>query len=357
MRRWIRGFVLLLMVLTIGVKPVKAIENEIKELKCNNESIKAMENIEYIIKTDGDDLIKLDFKVFDHNKKEILNYFENSSPPFFAGDSIDINLKFNENGIYYIIVYLKKFRSDEVVHEKEYKVNCGNVSEESDTPEKTPAKNDTSNNNSSKKEDVNKDVARGEKIAYLTFDDGPSANTYKILDILDKYNIKATFFVLGKNAENNKTILKKIHENGHVIGNHSYSHEYKYIYSDVDNLISEINKTDEIIKSVIQGYDSKIFRFPGGSFHRTEAKKAVDEMGYKHFNWHIDSGDTRASLVPANQIKENVINNLWKKKIVILFHDAGGKKTTPDALPGIIEELIDRGYRFEALVEDSFKSF
>jgi len=347
MKRWIRCFVLLLVVLMIGVNPVKAIDNEIKELKCNNESIKAMDNIEYVIKTNGDDLIQLDVKVFDHNKKEILSCFENSSPPFFAGDSMDVNFKLNKNGIYFIRVYLKKFGNNEVVQEKEIKVNCGDISEEIHNPKK----------NTSEKKEANKNVTKGDKIAYLTFDDGPSANTYKILDVLDRYNIKATFFVLGRNVENNKKILEQIYENGHVVGNHSYSHEYKYLYSDVDNLIGEINKTDKIIKGIIEGYDRKLFRFPGGSFNRTKAKNAVDELGYKHFNWHIDSEDTKASLVPSDKIEEAVIKNIYRNKIVILFHDAGAKTTTPDALPGIIEELLDRGYRFEALVEDSFESF
>lgn len=107
MKRCLRCFVLVLIVLTIAVNPVKAIDNEIKELKCNTESIQEMENIEYVIKTEGDDLIQLDFKVFDYNKKEILNYFDNSSPPFFAGDSLDVNFKLNKNGIYYIKVFLK----------------------------------------------------------------------------------------------------------------------------------------------------------------------------------------------------------------------------------------------------------
>ncbi|WBW97441.1 polysaccharide deacetylase family protein [Oceanirhabdus sp. W0125-5] len=347
MRKWTRCLVLLFLVFIIGVKPVKAVNNEIKELKCSNKSIKPMENIEYTIKTDGDDLIQVEFKVFDHNKKEILSYFQNYSPPFAAGDSIKVNTKFNKQGIYFIKVYLKNFLSNEIVNEKEIKVKCGNVIEEIDIPKKTP----------SKKEEEKKREPKGEKIAYLTFDDGPSANTYKVLEVLDKYNIKGTFFVLGKNAEKNKKTLKKIYDDGHVIGNHSYSHDYNYIYSDVDNLISEIKRTDELIKSVIEGYNNKLFRFPGGSFHRTEAKEAVDELGYKHFNWHIDSGDTREVLVSADKIAKNVLSNIWRDKVVILFHDAGAKKTTPDALPEIIEGLLDRGYRFEPLVEESFNSF
>lgn len=205
--------------------------------------------------------------------------------------------------------------------------------------------------------EAQREAARNQKIAYLTFDDGPSANTYKILDVLREYNVKGTFFVLGKSVEANKDILKAVHDQGHAIGNHTYSHNYDYLYSNVDNFMGEIYKTEELIKSIIPDYKTKMIRFPGGSFGRTKHQKAVEKAGYKHFNWHVDSEDSKAILVPVEHIKESVFNTLWYRRIVILFHDTEVKTTTPEALPGIIEYLRKEGYKFEMLVEDSFNSF
>lgn len=200
-------------------------------------------------------------------------------------------------------------------------------------------------------------VENKEKIIYLTFDDGPSSITTKVLDILDEYDIKATFFVIGKLAEEYPKLIKDINDRGHIVANHTYSHNYKHIYSDSNNLIDEIKKTDKILAEIIPGYNVKIFRFPGGSFNRKRFIPEVEKLGYKHFNWQIDSGDTHASVVPVETIVDNIMGYLWYDKSIVLFHDAAGKKTLPEALIQTIEALKEKGYKFEQLKEDTMSSF
>ena len=125
-----------------------------------------------------------------------------------------------------------------------------------------------------------------EKVAFLTFDDGPSSNvTPKILDVLKKENIKATFFVLGTMVKANPEVLKREKKEGHYIANHSYSHEYSKIYKSSNAVLKEYNKTEEQIKRALgnENYSSNLFRFPGGSTGgeydkvKEKAKKELDE--------------------------------------------------------------------------------
>lgn len=106
-----------------------------------------------------------------------------------------------------------------------------------------------------KKEEAKRaeDKKNSKKVAYLTFDDGPSVkSTPIILDVLKKYDIKGTFFVLGKMVEQNPKILKRVYDEGHQIGNHSYSHNYNYLYKDSENFMEEIYKTENLIKSAVE---------------------------------------------------------------------------------------------------------
>ena len=192
------------------------------------------------------------------------------------------------------------------------------------------------------------------KFAYLTFDDGPSTNvTPRILDILDKYNIKATFFVTGTNASAHNDIIKEIYKKEHVIANHSYSHNYSAIYSSTTALINEIEETYNTIKKVIPSYDTKIFRFPGGSYGKDDSfKLAVKKDDYFYYDWNALNGDAEGYLLPKEKLisrtKETVKN---QASVIILMHDASVKTTTADSLPDIIEYLIDSGYEFKTLEE------
>ncbi len=193
------------------------------------------------------------------------------------------------------------------------------------------------------------------KVAYLTFDDGPTTNiTPQILDILDNYNIKATFFVIGSLAEVNKDVLKDVEIRGHTIGNHTYSHDYKLIYSSVNMLIKDIDKADEVLEDILTNYERGLFRFPSGSFKKYQFIEAVKDKGYKHYDWNALNGDAEALNVPVNKLISNVKKTVCdKNKVIILMHDSQTKQTTVDSLPDIIDYLIEEGYSFETL--DSYK--
>lgn len=108
------------------------------------------------------------------------------------------------------------------------------------------------------------------KRAFLTFDDGPSAVTPTILEVLKQENVKASFFVLGSRVEAMPDIIKRIYEEGHYIANHGYSHTYSAIYSSPQAVLDEYNKCNEAVKKAIgkQEYNSHLFRFPGGLVRR-----------------------------------------------------------------------------------------
>lgn len=194
---------------------------------------------------------------------------------------------------------------------------------------------------------------KNEKAAYLTFDDGPNHKvTPQILDILKQYDIKATFFVTGKAIESNKDILKREKEEGHVIGNHTYSHNYKNIYASTSAFLQDLAKNDELIHSIVGEYDNKLIRFPGGSFDKSRAayRQVVTDAGYHYVDWNCLNGDAEASNVPVEKLIERVKQtSQGKNRIVILMHDAGGKEATVQALPQIIEYLKAQGYSLKAL--------
>ncbi len=200
------------------------------------------------------------------------------------------------------------------------------------------------------------------KTCYLTFDDGPSDNTLKILKILKKYNAKATFFVIGTNSK--LEYLEKIEKGGHAIGLHSNTHDYSKIYKSTDAFFKDINKLSKKIDNKI-GIKTKLLRFPGGSNNlvskqykkgvMTDLVTEVQIKGYAYFDWNVDSGDASGHNVSANKIKKNVLNQAKNKNsICVLMHDTAAKGTTVKALPGIIEGLKMQGYKFEVLTEETY---
>lgn len=201
---------------------------------------------------------------------------------------------------------------------------------------------------------IEEEKTKDKKIAYLTFDDGPSKHsTPEILDILSEYDIKATFFVLGKMAKINPDMIKRINEEGHSIGHHSYSHNYSYIYKNTNNFFGELNSTEKVLKDILgEDFETKLLRMPGGSFekHKQKFLKLAKESGYRNYNWNALNGDAEGISIP----KDKLVNRLkstakGKKEIIILMHDTDAKKTTVEALPEIIEYLIKEGYEFRAL--------
>ncbi|ERI94388.1 polysaccharide deacetylase [Clostridiales bacterium oral taxon 876 str. F0540] len=240
------------------------------------------------------------------------------------------------------------------------------------TPDKAPiivlpvddSKQDKKDNtadkiNNEKKDDhkdiskpVNKPIKKGDKVAYLTFDDGPSVGiTPQILDILKKNNIKATFFVIGKNIAPNKDIFLREKSEGHAIGNHTFDHNVDFIYKAPKNLVDEFKQGESTIKEFYPGYKAKIVRFPGGSKNRPkEYREAVRAAGYKYFDWNCLTKDAEGANVPVDQLDRNIKQNFTHQKdLIVLMHDSDGKDTTVEYLPQLIKFLEDDGYIFKTL--------
>ena len=200
-----------------------------------------------------------------------------------------------------------------------------------------------------------------EKVAYLTFDDGPSANTQKILEILDRYNVKATFFVTGNNQAYNH-LIKAAHDKGHTIALHTYCHDYPKIYASTSAYFDDLTKVGNMVKDLI-GHVPKYVRFPGGASNTVSRKycpgimsvlsKELIARGYQYYDWNVDSTDASGNNVPVSKIVANATNSN-ANNINILFHDTAAKSTTVQALPAIIENYLSRGYRFEAINDSSF---
>lgn len=205
------------------------------------------------------------------------------------------------------------------------------------------------------------------KVAYLTFDDGPSKNTLSILKVLKKYNVKATFFVTAQNLDC-IDYLKQVAADGHTIGLHTYSHDYKKIYSNTDEYFKDLQKIHDLVKKTT-GVDARVMRFPGGSSNTisenynngimTQLTKMVVDKGYSYFDWNCDSTDAEFKNDtgrgrPVNTLVSNTVNSAGSQKhICVLMHDTWAKKTTADALPKIIEQLKKKGYIFDKLTVDT----
>ena len=195
-----------------------------------------------------------------------------------------------------------------------------------------------------------------DKVIYLTFDDGPSPNvTPKILDVLKKYRIKATFFVVGYQAEKYPEILKRIGEEGHAIANHTYSHNYDHLYSSPEALLEEINKTKDIIVSAAgESAYAGVLRFPGGAFsgQKEEFKEMLAQNQIPYCNWNCLNGDSESKNPIASDLilrAKRTAEKVSGTSLVMLMHDAGAKKSTADALPDIIEHFKSQGYRFDTI--------
>ena len=208
----------------------------------------------------------------------------------------------------------------------------------------------------------------GKKVVYLTFDDGPSTtNTLNVLNILDKYNIKGTFFVMGKsitsNPEVTKKILKRIASNGHAIANHSYSHDYRYLYPNrvinTNNFMGEYNKTNDLLKEYLgKDFSTRVVRFPGGYWSwngREKIRPILDKKGIEIVDWNALNGDaangghkSKAQLLAETK---DSVEKLGDKadSIVFLMHDTYQKETTVEALPEIIEYFKSKGYEFRTM--------
>ncbi len=204
--------------------------------------------------------------------------------------------------------------------------------------------------------------SKDERTVYLTFDDGPSANTAKVLDILKEYNVKATFFVVKR--ENYESLYRRILREGHSLGGHSASHNYQQIYSDSKCYFKDLNELKHYVYK-LTGYNFQIIRFPGGSnntISRRYARKDIMTQlteeaisyGYTYYDWNVDARDSYKPLYSSEKISEGVIQQcLYFKKAMVLMHDSPNKINTPDSLPLIITTLRSKGYVFRRITDDT----
>ena len=205
-------------------------------------------------------------------------------------------------------------------------------------------------------EKVSNLVNEKEKIAYLTFDDGPTLkSTPKILDILSEENVKATFFVIGKHVKEHPELVKRAYDEGHYIANHSYTHNHDKLYTNSDSFINEILSTDvEIGKAIgIENYHSHVFRFPNGYMapnykaKKQEYVKRLPEIDYTYIDWNALNKDSEKKYSNAELLKNLKDSSRNKGTLVILMHDTSDVNETHLILKDSIHYLKEQGYTFQ----------
>lgn len=209
----------------------------------------------------------------------------------------------------------------------------------------------------------NPTVPDGKKVVYLTFDDGPSKNTPKLLDVLDQLGVKATFFVTGNAANIYPQNLKLIVNRGHAVALHTYSHEYSEVYKSEDAYFNDLQKVGDLVYN-LTGVRTNIIRFPGGSSNQisknhcpgimTSLTKKVIEKGYQYYDWNVDSGDADKRTMPVEYLTSHFKTQGLKPYINLLMHDTADKYTTIDALPTIVKYYRDLGYEFDVIDENAY---
>lgn len=203
---------------------------------------------------------------------------------------------------------------------------------------------------------------REDNTVYLTFDDGPSDNTYSILQYLRNYDIKATFFVVPNRSEYCYTLLKAIAADGHAIGIHTASHKYDEIYASVESYLDDFYDAWNMVYEAT-GIKCEIFRFPGGSvndYNEATRDDIINEMsrrGFRHFDWNVDSGDALGASwtqmwnsVPAD-IEANYDRNF---RSVVLMHDSDNTTNTVLVLGDLLKKFVNEGvYKFDKISNDT----
>lgn len=201
-------------------------------------------------------------------------------------------------------------------------------------------------------------VTTPDKVIYLTFDDGPGPYTEKLLEVLDKYNVKATFFVVNK--PNYNYLITKEYEAGHSIGVHAYKHTYSKVYASDEAFFEDFNDMNEVVKTYTGSY-TNLLRFPGGSSNTVSKNyskgimsrltKAVEAMGLHYFDWNVTSGDA-GETTDTDEVYKNVIKGVKNRRAsIVLQHDTKGFSVA--AVERIILWGLENGYTFLPLNENS----
>lgn len=241
-------------------------------------------------------------------------------------------------------------RLDELdIRNQELQTLLQQLQEQKSTPVQTPQiQEDSSGAEAS--EPVAEESSGQEEIhkVYLTFDDGPSIYTNDILDILDSYNVKATFFVVGKEETNAEEALQRIVDEGHTLGMHSYSHKYKELYESMDSFTQDFARIRDYIYQAT-GEESVCYRFPGGSSNTISEIDMhdfidyLDSQGVEYYDWNVSSGDGGSMKLSTDTLLENCTKDIdTRDTSIILLHDSAEKPTTVEALPDIIENILAR---------------
>ena len=243
--------------------------------------------------------------------------------------------------------------------------------EDTDDTEATADPEDAADISDSDIEEAHRDVRecialednlRGEDdpmTVYLTFDDGPSENTQEILSILKKHGVKATFFVTGKEGDEEKKWYQQIVADGHTLGMHSYSHKYSTIYESVDAFAADFTTLRDYLED-ITGVKCQFYRFPGGSSNQvsnTDMNEFIDylgEQGMTYYDWNVVCGDATSQIYTADELVQNVMTDVVKYKYsVVLMHDAADKDSTVEALEKILQKLEAMDVQILPITEDA----
>ena len=196
------------------------------------------------------------------------------------------------------------------------------------------------------------------KVIYLTFDDGPGVYTQKLLDVLAKYDVKATFFVVGTNVSSRSEIVKAIADAGHSIGLHSMDHNFNKVYASEDAFVQDMYQLQALIQKHT-GITTTLLRFPGGSSNQRSVEKGemkqlaktVTNLGFQYFDWNVDSNDAGGAKT-ADTVYQNVVDGIGNMKTsCVLMHDI--KSYTVDAIERIIQWGLANGYSFQTLTANS----
>ena len=344
---------------TISVKDTKAPKLKVKAYKTDlKEDVKPKSFVESV---EDDSKVTLSFKnniakdAYGNytTKDAILTLKKDTEKPIISTDKISVYTDSKPNYKSYIEV------KDNLDSNPKIKIDSSKVKTKKEgTYKLTVTATDRSGNKTKKK--INVVVEKPTKVVYLTFDDGPSENTDKVLKILKKYDAKATFFVTGNNQKYNDSI-RKAEKQGNTIALHTYTHDYATVYSSTEAYFNDLQQISDMVKQ-ITGKAPKYIRFPGGSSNMVSANYSqgimskldsmVHERGYEYFDWNCSSGDAASNSVPAQTIVDNSTNCNYDQ-IMLLFHDSSPKTSTVEALPAIIENYRSRGYVFKAISDDT----
>ena len=200
---------------------------------------------------------------------------------------------------------------------------------------------------------------KDEKVIYLTFDDGPSVMTDKVLDILKENDIKATFFIIGNQIKGQEAVVKRTYNEGHGIGLHTYTHKYKNIYPSREAFISEMLKSQKEINSLI-GINPTIIRFPSGSSkHLTKAfLEQLHIYNFKVYDWNVTMADGVNAKYPVDKLYTEATKNIaTKHPIILLMHCDYMHKNTCEALPRVIKFYKDKGYEFKVINDETPENY